>query len=53
MTARLRKAYLSSIIHQDAVFFEQVGPGEVGTRMIKGLRNDERFEISSKFTNLK
>ncbi|CAE6441720.1 unnamed protein product [Rhizoctonia solani] len=37
MTARLRRAYLSSVIHQDAEFFEKVGPGEVGTRMIKDI----------------
>ncbi|CAE6489817.1 unnamed protein product, partial [Rhizoctonia solani] len=37
MTDRLRRAYLSSVIHQDAEFFEKVGPGEVGTRMIKDI----------------
>ncbi|KAF8755197.1 ABC transporter transmembrane region [Rhizoctonia solani] len=37
MTDRLRRAYLSSVIHQDAEFFENVGPGEVGTRMIKDV----------------
>ena len=37
MTDRLRQAYLSSVIHQDAEFFERVGPGEVGTRMIKDV----------------
>jgi ATP-binding cassette subfamily B (MDR/TAP) protein 1 len=37
MTDRLRRAYLSSVIHQDAEFFEKVGPGEVGTRMIKDV----------------
>ncbi|KEP51643.1 ABC family B (MDR/TAP),protein [Rhizoctonia solani 123E] len=37
MTDRLRRAYLSSVVHQDAEFFEKVGPGEVGTRMIKDI----------------
>ncbi|CAE6474640.1 unnamed protein product [Rhizoctonia solani] len=37
MTDRLRRAYLGSVIHQDAEFFEKVGPGEVGTRMIKDV----------------
>ncbi|EUC62834.1 ABC family B (MDR/TAP),protein [Rhizoctonia solani AG-3 Rhs1AP] len=37
VTDRLRRAYLNSVIHQDAEFFENVGPGEVGTRMIKDI----------------
>lgn len=37
MTDRLRREYLSSVIHQDAEFFERVGPGEVGTRMLKDI----------------
>ncbi|QRW25216.1 ABC transporter transmembrane region [Rhizoctonia solani] len=36
-TDRLRRAYLDSVLHQDAEFFERVGPGEVGTRMIKDV----------------
>ncbi|CCO35093.1 ATP-binding cassette, subfamily B (MDR/TAP),member 1 [Rhizoctonia solani AG-1 IB] len=36
-TDRLRRAYLDSVLHQDAEFFEKVGPGEVGTRMIKDV----------------
>ncbi|GAB1521178.1 hypothetical protein RhiTH_004269 [Rhizoctonia solani] len=36
-TDRLRRAYLDSVIHQDAEFFEKVGPGEVGTRMVKDV----------------
>ncbi|CAE6445399.1 unnamed protein product [Rhizoctonia solani] len=36
-TDRLRRAYLESVLHQDAEFFERVGPGEVGTRMIKDI----------------
>ncbi|KAG8712504.1 hypothetical protein FRC11_015002 [Ceratobasidium sp. 423] len=36
-TDRLRRAYLDSVLHQDAKFFERVGPGEVGTRMIKDV----------------
>ncbi|KAG9082518.1 hypothetical protein FS749_006794, partial [Ceratobasidium sp. UAMH 11750] len=36
-TDRLRRRYLSSVLHQDAEFFDRVGPGEVGTRMIKDI----------------
>ncbi|CAE6488384.1 unnamed protein product [Rhizoctonia solani] len=36
-TDRLRRAYLDSVLHQDAEFFERVGPGEVGSRMIKDV----------------
>ncbi|QRV83861.1 ABC transporter transmembrane region [Ceratobasidium sp. AG-Ba] len=36
-TDRLRRKYLSSVLHQDAEFFDRVGPGEVGTRMIKDI----------------
>ncbi|KAG8733596.1 hypothetical protein FRC11_004832 [Ceratobasidium sp. 423] len=36
-TDRLRRAYLDSVLHQDAEFFERVGPGEVGTRMVKDV----------------
>ncbi|QRW20720.1 ABC transporter [Rhizoctonia solani] len=36
-TDKLRRAYLDSVIHQDAEFFEKVGPGEVGTRMVKDV----------------
>ncbi|CAE6340515.1 unnamed protein product, partial [Rhizoctonia solani] len=37
ITDKLRRAYLDSVIHQDAEFFEKVGPGEVGTRMVKDV----------------
>ncbi|KAG9087952.1 hypothetical protein FRC06_002288, partial [Ceratobasidium sp. 370] len=33
----LRRRYLSSVLHQDAEFFDRVGPGEVGTRMVKDI----------------
>ncbi|KAG8777844.1 hypothetical protein FRC12_000178 [Ceratobasidium sp. 428] len=36
-TDRLRRKYLSSVLYQDAEFFERVGPGEIGTRMIKDI----------------
>ncbi|KAG8932796.1 hypothetical protein FRC01_012280 [Tulasnella sp. 417] len=37
LAARLRLAYVRSVIHQDAQFFEDVGPGEVGTRIVKDI----------------
>ncbi|KAG8927371.1 hypothetical protein FRC02_008254, partial [Tulasnella sp. 418] len=37
VTDRLRHAYLSSVIHQDARFFENVGPGEAATRLTKDI----------------
>ncbi|KAG8739819.1 hypothetical protein FRC10_005080 [Ceratobasidium sp. 414] len=37
ITNKLRRAYLHAILHQDAEFFEHVGPGEVGTRMLKDI----------------
>ncbi|KDQ08496.1 hypothetical protein BOTBODRAFT_179848 [Botryobasidium botryosum FD-172 SS1] len=36
-TARLRRAYLSSALHQDATYFDRVGPGEIGTRIVKDM----------------
>lgn len=37
ITNKLRRAYLNAILHQDVEFFERVGPGEVGTRMLKDI----------------
>ncbi|KAG8915864.1 hypothetical protein FRC00_010755 [Tulasnella sp. 408] len=37
LAARLRLAYVRSVVHQDAQFFEDVGPGEVGTRIVKDI----------------
>lgn len=37
LASRLRLAYVRSVIHQDAQFFEDVGPGEVGTRIVKDI----------------
>ncbi|CAE6486016.1 unnamed protein product [Rhizoctonia solani] len=51
MTDRFRKAYLSSVIHQDAEFFEKVGPGEVGTRMIKDIAS-VRVAVGEKLSML-
>lgn len=37
LAARLRLAYVRSVVHQDAQFFEDVGPGEVATRIVKDI----------------
>ncbi|KAG8983393.1 hypothetical protein FRB90_006065 [Tulasnella sp. 427] len=37
LATRLRLAYVRSVLHQDAQFFEDVGPGEVGTRIVKDI----------------
>ncbi|KAG8699619.1 hypothetical protein FRC08_005185, partial [Ceratobasidium sp. 394] len=37
ITNKLRRAYLRAVLHQDIEFFEHVGPGEVGTRILKDI----------------
>ncbi|KAG9081161.1 hypothetical protein FRC06_005779, partial [Ceratobasidium sp. 370] len=37
ITDKLRRAYLHAVLHQDVEFFEHVGPGEIGVRMLKDI----------------
>ena len=37
LSERLRRAYLESVIHQDAHYFETVGAGEAATRLVKDI----------------
>ena len=37
VSAQLRRAYIESVVHQDAEFFDEVGGGEVGTRLMKDV----------------
>ncbi|QRV94570.1 ABC transporter transmembrane region [Ceratobasidium sp. AG-Ba] len=58
ITNKMRRAYLNAILLQDAEFFEQVGAGEVGTRMLKDIgtikaaTGDKLGFVCSAFTTL-
>ncbi|CED83556.1 Multidrug/pheromone exporter, ABC superfamily [Phaffia rhodozyma] len=37
VSARIRTAYLSAVLAQDATYFEATGPGEVSSRLVKDI----------------